>query len=326
MKKGEIANSILIGFNCKYNHFVLGNKNIVSLIHLFKDFKDYKNLSYPFVLEGDLKVKGSKFMLKRSDIGIIMFFELKELLITDYYSRFKYHIYKTIPETFNFIHLIEMRYLNEDQCDMRSSIIYNNSIFLSEKEFQQSIRFKLNLYRSIESSLRNFTILKLSVANTNINCNIELIWNILKNMKMIHKYTHLLADKINYDGNILKKDDIIELIYKKGKIKIKTFAKVNRLKLNKMALTKEGTIELLFQKIEENNPLAKTKIIIRINEFEGKCSMYILFHFLKAQNSYDLKIFSQKKDKELQIFKDIVENYIKNNKINEFNNKESLLL
>ena len=326
MHKNETALSILLNYHCKYSHFLTGCNNIFFSCHLYRDFKTYKNLSYPYILKGDLNSKGTKFMLRRPDIGVIMFYEIKEYIITDYYSRFKYHIYKTIPETFNFIHLIEMRYLNEDQCDMRSSIIYNNSIFLSEKEFQQSIRFKLNLYRSIESSLRNFTILKLSVANTNINCNIELIWNILKNMKMIHKYTHLLADKINYDGNILKKDDIIELIYKKGKIKIKTFAKVNRLKLNKMVLTKEGTIELLFQKIEENNPLAKTKIIIRINEFEGKCSMYILFHFLKAQNSYDLKIFSQKKDKELQIFKDIVENYIKNNKINEFNNKESLLL
>lgn len=326
MKKNETALTLFLNYHCKYSHLVKGCYSAFYSCCLYRTFKVYKNLSYPYILEGDLYSKGTKFMLRRPDIGVIMFYEIKDYLMTDYYSRFTYNIYKTIPETFNYIHLIEIRYINEDECEMRSSIIYNNNIFLSEEEFQKSIKFKMNLYKAIETSLRNFIILKVTAAYTNIKCNIELVFNILKNMKMIHKYTHLLADKINYDGNILKKDDIIELIYKKGKIKIKTFAKVNRLKLNKMALTKEGTIELLFQKIEENNPLAKTKIIIRINEFEGKCSMYILFHFLKAQNSYDLKIFSQKKDKELQIFKDIVENYIKNNKINEFNNKESLLL
>ena len=327
MNKNETALSILLNCHCKYSHFLSGCNNIFLSCHLYHDFKVYKNLSYPYILKGDLNSKGTKFMLRRPDIGVIMFYEIKEYIITDYYSRFKYLIYKTIPETFNYIHLIEIRYLKEDQCDMRSSIIYNNNIFLSEKEFQQSILFKLNLYKSIECSLRNLTILKISVSNTNINCNIELIWNILKNMKMIHKYTHLLADEINYDGNILKKDYIIELISKKGKNKIKAFAKVNKFKLNKIVLTKEGIIELLFQKIEENNyPFAKTKIVIRINEFEGKCSMYILFHFLNAQNSYDMRNFSIKKDKELKLFKNIVENYNENNKINEFENKERLLL
>ena len=54
--------------------------------------------------------------------------------------------------------------------------------------------------------------------------------------------------------------------------------------------------------------------------------MYILFHFLNAQNSYDMRNFSIKKDKELKLFKNIVENYNENNKINEFENKERLLL
>ena len=68
MKKGEIVNSILMKYNCMYNHFVLGNKNIIFAIYLLRDFKDFKKLSYPFIIEGDLKNKGTKFIMRRSDI------------------------------------------------------------------------------------------------------------------------------------------------------------------------------------------------------------------------------------------------------------------
>ena len=220
MKRNETAQSLLLHFNCNYNHFVIGNNNIALSIHFYRDFKEYKNMSYPFILKGDLKRKGSKFMLRRPDLGVIMFYEIKEVIITDYYSRFKYQIYKTIPETFNYIHLVEMRYINEDQCDIRSTLIYDNKIFLSEEEFQTVIKFKIHLFKSIEVSLRKLTVLKLSAAYTIINSKIELIWNILRNMKLIHKYIHLLGDTINYDGNIFKKDDIIELINTKGKLNL----------------------------------------------------------------------------------------------------------
>ena len=83
-----------------------------------------------------------------------------------------------------------------------------------------------------------------------------------------------------------------------------------------MVLTKEGVIELIFQKIENNNsPFAKTKIILRIYEYNGKCSMYLLFYFLNNQNLNALDIFTKKKKIQLKIFKDIVENYNANNKI-----------
>ena len=318
MKRNEAAQSILLHYNANYNHFIRGNYNAAISCHLYREFKDYKHLSYPFILRGNLKKKGSRFMLRRPDIGVLMFYEIVEVLITDYYSRFKYQIYKTIPETFNYVHLVEIRYINEDQCDVRSSLVYDNKIFLSEKEFQDAIRLTLNVFKSIELCLRKFIIPKITLVYTVINCKIELIWDILKNLKLIHKYCLLLDNKINYKGNVLQKDDIIELINIKGKNKIKSIAKVNKLKMSKMDLTKEGIIELLFQKIQQHKyPFEKTKIIFRIYEYEGKCSMYILFYFLNNQTSYNLENFTRKKNKELAIFKDIVENYNANLKNNE---------
>ena len=315
MKRNEAAQSLLLNCNCNYNHFIRGNYNAALSCHLYREFKGYKNLSYPFIIKGNLREKGTQFMLRRPDLGVLMFYEIIEVLITDYFSRFKYQIYKTIPETFKYFHLVEIRYINEDQCEIRSSLIYDNKIFLSEKEYQDAVRLILNVFKSIELCLKKFTIPKLSLVYAVINCKIELIWNILQNLKMIHKYCLLLDDKINYKGNLLQKDDIIELISIKGRNKIKSIAKVNKLKMSKMNLTKDGIIELLFQKVEKNkNPFAKTKIIIRIYEYEGKCSMYILFFFLNNQINYDLDAFTQRKNKELTKFKNIVENYNANSK------------
>lgn len=315
MKRSETSQSLLLNLHCNYNHMVKACHNIALTCHFFRDFKQYKNLSYPYILKGDLKSVGSEFMVRRPDIEVIMFYKILEVIVTDYFSRFKYLIYKTIPETFKFNHLVEVRYINEDECDIRNSLIYDNKIFLSDKEFRDAIKFKLYLFKSIEHSLRQFNILKLSACFTIINSKIELIWNILKNMKMIHKYAHLLEDQINYEGNILKKGNIIELIKIKNKKLNKTFAKINKCKIIKKDLTKEGIIEFLFQKNSKNiSSCIKTKIIIRIYEFNDQCSLYILFYFLNIQNSFDLYNFTIKKNKELNIFKDMIENYNKTNK------------
>ena len=314
MKRNEKAQSILLKYKCKYNHFVMACYNIAFSCQVYRDFKDYKNLSYPYIITGDLKSKGTKFMLRRPDLGVLMFYEILESTITDYYSRFKYNIYKTIPETFNYIHLVEVRYIDEDECDIRSSLIYDNKVFLSEKELQATLQFKFNLYKNIEMSLKNYIIQKLAIANTIINNKIEFIWSILQNMKVIHKYSHLFADKINFEEKILKKNDIIELIDYGGKnqkiIQNRSNVKVNRCKISSFDSTKEGVIELLFERDEKNySPFKKTKIILRIYEYKGNCSVYILYYFLSSQHYNFLIHFTKKKNKELKTFKSIIEKY-----------------
>ncbi len=311
MKKGEISNSLLTNFNCRYNHFVLGHNNIVYTIHLFRDFKVFKNLSYPFIIEGNLENKGTKFMLRRSDIGLIIFYELIESLITDYYSRFKYYIYKTIPETFNYIHQVEVRYINEDQCDFFVCFVFDHQIYLSEKELHEEIKFRKSLYKNIGNSLRKFEIFKIATAYTTINSNIELIWDILKNMKMIHKYTHLLANKVTYNGKILKKNLIINLKDNFDGSKFESIAKVNKCIITESETSKECIIELLFKNEKGNySEFIKKKILIIIYEYYGYCTMYILYFFYNTQkNKEKFNYFQKVKNLELKKFKNIIENF-----------------
>lgn len=314
MQSNEKATSILLNYNCKYSHFVLAYYNAAFSCHFFRDSSIYKNLSYPFIISGDLKRKGTKFVLRRPDLGVLVFYEILDSTISDYYSRFKFHIYKTNPETFSYIHLVEVRYINENQCDIRSSLVFDNKIFLSQKEIQETLRIKYMIYKQFEISLRNYAIPKLAIAYTFINNKIELIWDILLNMKMIHKYVCLFAKSINYKGNIIKKNDIIELFDYKDKKNleiIKYNVKVNRCNLKSKDLMKEGIIELLFEKnkMVNNLPYMKTRIILRIYEYEGKCTIYLLYYFLYNQNMNFLANFTNKKIKDLEIFKNIIEQY-----------------
>ena len=322
MKKAETSNTILLKCRCNYTHFVIASTNIILTCHFYREFKVYKNLSYPFIIEGNLKEKGNKFMLRRPDIGMNIYYELIESIITDYYSKFKYHIYKTIPESITYYHQIEVIYINEDECTILSSLIYDNQIVFPKKDIQTVVRIQKNLYNSIALSMRNFTILKLSTVYTTINSKIELIWNIIRNMKMIHRYVHLFGDKINYNGEIIKKDIIIKLTNIKNKKNFVSIAKVNKCKMIKNDSIKECIIELLFQKKKEKEktelpPFYVTKIILRIYELNYKCSVYILYFFVNIQDYIIMENFTKIKNKELFKFKNIVEHYKETNENNE---------
>ena len=309
MKKNESSQSLIMHNKCKFSHMIWGTSNTVLSYHFQKENK--LCITYPIVIEGNLRQKGFKFILRRPDLDIDIFYELVELIITDYYGLFKYHIYKTIPESFEYYHLIEVRYVNEDECIFFTSFIYNNNIFLSEKEVQEQIHIRKKFYSNVIISLRKFAILKISTADIVINCEIELIWKVIRNMKMIHKYSHLLGSEIDYEGDIIKKDKKITVYEIKNKVRYKSFANITKCLICKSNLIKNCTIELLF--LNEQNNLASSsinKIIINIYEYNSKCSMYILYFFNNIQkNQKEFSIFNRYKKKELEKFKNIIENY-----------------
>jgi len=315
MKINETSQSLIMHNRCKFSHMIWTTYNPVLSCHFQKQTK--LCMTYPIVIEGNLRQKGVKFILRRPDLGLDIFYELIELIITDYYGLFKYHIYKTIPETFEYYHLIEVRYINEDECIFFTSFIYDNNIFLTEKEVQKQIHLRKKFYSNIIISLRKFSILKISSADIVINCKIELIWKVIRNMKMIHKYSHLLGSNIDYEGDILKKDKTIIVYEIKNKIVYKSFGNITKCMISKSNIIKNCTIEILF--LNESNNLDSSslnKIIINIYDYNSKCSMYILYFFNNIQkNQKAFNNFNRNKNKELEKFKDIIENYNTNHSI-----------
>ena len=266
-------------------------------------------MSYPIVIRGNLKEKGSRFMLKIEDLDLYIFYEISDIIITDYYAIFKFHVYKTIPETFEFDHFVEIRYENEDEFTL--FIVHSvQGKYLSQEDILQAIQRRKEIYINIENSLREFKLLKIISVYQVINCKIELIWDIIRNLKMMHKYTHLLADQIEYEGNILTKGMIIKLIKKNNnnKIDFETKAKIKYLTMKKSKIEKEFNIQISLGK--DKNTILK-KIIITVYEYEGKCSVYLLFFFKSILRRDKFTNILNKKNNELMKFKKIVENYNK---------------
>ena len=316
MKKNESAQALMIHCRCNFSHAILGTYNMVYSCHFHREY--CKNLSYPIIIKGNSKEKGSKFIIKRPDLNLYIFYEIKDLIITDYYAYFRYHVYKTIPETYDYDYILEIRYINEDQCDFFLYYLFDHTIYLSEKELHEEMKFKKALYRNIERSLRSFELLKIATVYTTINCKIELLWDIIKNMKLIHKYARILGDVIKYNGEIIKKDSIIYFFDKKGKKYLESVAEVHKCFLNKSEISKESSIELIFPIEKNKNSYSlKEKIMIFIYEYNGLCSIYILYYFYNMQNNKaNLLNFTRMKNRELNKFKNIIENYNANSNKN----------
>ena len=77
--------------------------------HLFTDLRAYKYLTYPILIEGDLKRKGEKYLVVRPNLEVIIFYKIIESVVRDYYSNFKFQIYDAFLEPFECIHQIEVR-------------------------------------------------------------------------------------------------------------------------------------------------------------------------------------------------------------------------
>ena len=55
---------------------------------------------------------------------------------------------------------------------------------------------------------------------------------------------------------------------------------------------------------------------MNIYEYNKKTSMYVLYIFNTTQEKKDLKTFSERKNRELNIFKNIIENFNKKKMVN----------
>ena len=136
MKKDEISQPLIMNCKCHFTHMILGTYNLVLSCQFQKKYNNF--FSYPIVIRGNLKEKGSRFMLKMEDLDLYIFYEISDIIITDYYAIFKFHVYKTIPETFEFDHFVEIRYENEDEFTL--FIVHSiQDKYLSQEDILQAI-------------------------------------------------------------------------------------------------------------------------------------------------------------------------------------------
>lgn len=314
---------------CKadYSSMVMGLFNAVYTCHFRRENNNEKN--YPFIIRGKLSRRGDKFVIKRNDVNLIMFVELKEFLFTDYFSRIDFYVYKTIPQTYRYNYIIDVHYNCFDDCVLYSSLIYDKQISLLDDDKKNEMLQKNFIFNGIEKSISDNEMSKIIIVNELINCNIDLLWAVLLNMKILHKYTKLLADKIDYKGNIIKQDMIIQLMKRNKSNTIKYDAVVAKCLL----FLKEADIEIVInRKSILNDYFVANRFFFKIYEYDNKCTIYVFFFLNNIHSCNQRKSFEIKKEIELRLIKKMIEHYNENlgqkiddNKSDESNSNEIIV-
>ena len=314
MNMNETSQALYLKCKIDYMSMILGIFNVVHSCHFRREHKaDHNFLSYPLIISGRLNRKGDKFIIRKNDCNLLLFVEIKEMIITDYFSQINFHVYKSIPATFEYDIIIDVNYENSDECVLFSTFTYDKQIHLSEKSKIQELNERKFMFKTIERSFLNKEYFKFVNIYLLINCNIDLLWSVLLNMKLIHKYSKLIADEIQYEGNLITKDIKIKLNKIKKSSNIIYDAVVTKCKLS----PKEADIEIVIDSInnsfnEKKNRFDENKYYFKIYEYENKCTIHIFFFFKNSLSFNQKQLFSFKKDLELKKLKDIIEHYNEN--------------
>ena len=297
---------------CKadYTSMVMGLFNAVYACHFRRESNNEKSyLCYPFIVRGKLNRQGDKFIIKRNDVNLMIFVELKEFLFTDYFSRINFYVYKTIPQTYKYNYIIDVHYNCFDECILYSSLIYDKQMNISDEDRNNEMLQRNFIYKGIEKSISDNEMSKIIIINELINCNIDLLWAVLLNMKIIHKYTRLLADKIDYKGNIIKQDMIIQLMKRSKSNNIKYDAVVAKCFL----FLKEADIDITInRKNILNDYFLVNRFLFKINEYDNKCTIHVFFFLNNKYTRNQRNNFEIKKEIELRLIKKTIEHYNEN--------------
>lgn len=311
MEINESAQALFTRCECDFVSMIEGTFYLVYFCYLLKE-KTHKPFSYPQIIKGNLNEIGSKFIIKRYELNLKIFYEITDLVYTDYFALIRFHVYKTIPETFVHDLIVCICNSSEKECIIHTRFSYDRQIRIPDKEIQKEFKKRNTIFKMLSSLISQRELYKLVPIYVLINCNINLMWNILLNMKMVHKYVSLLADKIEYNNEIIEKDDIINLFFKKGNEFNHTYGKVSKCQISK----KEAIIEILFVKKKINSSPTQTKITIRVYECEKKCTLYVFYFFNQALDDKTIVGINKKKEQELIKFKNMVEHFIFKNSSN----------
>ena len=308
MNNNEFKQAIIVPM--KQKHFEI-SKHIVDMVIYCHSVNKVKNnlISLPFNLTGKIGEVGTKYILKVLQTNMLVFYEYIEIISTDYFTHLKAHAYKTIPKTFEYYHVIDIFDDGKGQSLICSSFVYDNDIHIYDYIVHEEMLHREILLKHLNNYIGYNEYMKYFYTLIDININLDLIWKILLNMKMVHKYAKILCHEVKYENNLINKGIDIDLVYRKKTIK----GKIEKLSKSK----NKGNIKIY--KHDENTekifPLKKINIIIY--EYDNKVTMYIFFIFVTAQNLSKLTFFREFFQKELEKFKKMTEHYFLTRK--EFN-------
>lgn len=305
MEQAVFRQALSIPINAPYLEVLSIVKRIVESTHFLRFISP--NLSkYPvFINELEQCDIGTEFSLFfENRINII--FRLVELVETDYWAHIEYLAYRTYPNTFPYSFVLNVHYISPSICIVFSSFTYPKNINLPIEDRRKEQERRITMFRNVERMVINKEYTKFNIEYILIKAKINLVWELILNMKSFNKLVKVLSDDIEYEGKELQKGKTVRLIYNIGKRKLIQEVEVS--KLNES----ENECEIEFYlKENEKEKIPEQKISLLIYKGENEhCVLYMFNIFNISIDEKLQKEMSTKKKNMLNKIKKIVESYV----------------
>jgi hypothetical protein len=278
-------------------------KNLSYFSYFTKEIS--KNLiKFPFFIKGNPSEDEGATFIQIFDQHIKVYMKVKSLIQTDYFVKIIYKAYKTIPTSFEFEYNVIFFFTGIEDCLLYSNYNYSKKISLPRISVYDERERRKKIFLNIQQKLFDNFLDKIDICEILIHANFKLVFDILLNMKLVNKYIQIFGEIIDYNGNVIKENNIIT-IYKKENNTLKEDIYIKIVKIEK----KENEGILSFQKENIN----KEKIIFIIYGDEENTMLYMVNKFNDILEPNILNNLLIEKKKKLSRLKKIIENYYKNN-------------
>ena len=260
-------------------------------------------LKFPFFIKGNPSEDEGATFIQIFDQHIKVYMKVKSLIQTDYFVKIIYKAYKTIPTSFEFEYNVIFFFTGIENCLLYSGYKYSKKISLPRVSVYDERERRKKIFLNIQKQLFDKILNKIDICEILIHANFKLVFDILLNMKLVNKYIQIFGEIIDYNGNVIKENNIIT-IYKKENNTLKEDIYIKIVKIEK----KENEGILSFQKENIN----KEKIIFIIYGDEENTMLYMVNKFNDILEPNILNNLLIEKKKKLSRLKKIIENYYKN--------------
>ena len=285
-------------------------KNIIHFTHFLRLYNESLS-KYPiFKCNNNSQWEiGSEFTLLIEE-HIQIHFRLKSLIETDYYMHVEYFAYKTEPESFQYSFIINVHYISPNTCLLITNYMYPNSVHLSPTKTLNETKRRRKIYKNMEYKIIQGFYRRFNIEYVNIHIPMNLIWELLLNLKALHKFVHILGDKIDYEGKILSKGTNIKILSRVPYIKnnyVEQQAEVISLKQMEMEC------EIVFHTVQhdfKNTHEYIIKLFLYKGEGNNSCTVYMINLFDCDVDSKVIKELGTKKKHILTHLKTIMESYM----------------
>jgi hypothetical protein len=290
-----------------YNKIVDSIKNILNLSYLMRRER-LSIVKYPFYLVGDpSNEKGAKFIQKTED-NVEIYFEVTELIETDYYTEIEFFSYKTVPK--NIEYKYRTRIMNLNYYGGRTIIIseyeYSKDIIIDEEFIALELNRRRKIFNNIDKLLYLNYLNKFDIKASLINANIKIVFNVMLNLKLIHKFLNALAKNFLYEGNILKKEMNVKFLWWDftSKNLIEYDSIISELHFD----LKESLIEF-YVKQNKDKTIEEQKIKFLFYGRDGKTMFFWINEYYEILNEEKVFYLGTKKTNVLNKLKKMFENY-----------------